>query len=81
MPVLPFGSQRKSEGHKAELSPWLFPSLTQLVFYLHSQVVGIHNDSVLRGCLHWSHHYEDEGMWVREGHPPLLSHKAREDWS
>lgn len=34
-------------------------TLTQLVLDLHSQVVGIHNDPVLRGCFHWSHHCED----------------------
>lgn len=35
------------------------PALTQLVFDLHGQVVGIHDDAVFRRCLHRSHHCED----------------------
>lgn len=33
-------------------------TLTQLVLDLHCQVVGIHDDPVLGGCFHRSHHCE-----------------------
>lgn len=41
---------------------WLclpFPALTQLVLDFHCQVVGVHDDRVLGGRLHRSHHCED----------------------
>lgn len=38
--------------------------LTQLVLDLHSQVVGIHDDPVLGGCFHRSHHCEG---WKQPG--------------
>ena len=60
-----------------------FPALTQLVLDLHRQVVGVHDDPVLGGRLHRSHHCEDEeepGVGVCLCTHPVPDPTAQGDW-
>lgn len=42
--------------------------LTELVFDLHRQVVGVHDHPVLRGCLHRPQNWGEKGeKWAKAG--------------